>query len=186
MRLLSASVGLLLFCPRFIAAAEPPPPFERTENRERCANYTATRQPFFGELHLHTQYSADAATLSTRNTPFDAYRYARGEKVGLPPFVDTRAVKVSDAQPATGGVSAYTKGCPGVSTTSAARPSRRNCDSTHSAARRTSPRCRESALTLGMRSSCAKSSSNDLRCAEMYSVTRFMSAIPGLPTGRTI
>ncbi len=107
MRLCIAGVALLLLCPRLIAAADPPPPFERTENRERCANYTPTRQPFFGELHLHTVYSADAATVTTRNTPFDAYRYARGEKVGLPPFVDTRKVKVSDAQPATGGVSAH-------------------------------------------------------------------------------
>lgn len=107
MRVRIAGVALLLLCPHFSAAAEPPPPFERTEDRERCANYTATRQPFFGELHLHTAYSADAATLATRNTPFDAYRYARGEKVGLPPFVDTRTVDVSDAQPATGGVSAF-------------------------------------------------------------------------------
>src|SRR6185436_12258702 len=102
-----SGVVLLLLCPRFTSAAEPAPPFERTENRERCANYTVTRQPFFGELHLHTVYSADAATVTTRNTPFDAYRYARGEKVGLPPFVDTRKVKGSDAQPATGGVSAH-------------------------------------------------------------------------------
>ena len=107
MSLRIAGLALLLLCPRLTVAAEQPPPFERTENRERCANYTATRQPFFGELHLHTAYSADAATLATRNTPFDAYRYARGEKVGLPPFVDTRTVKVSDAQPATGGVSAF-------------------------------------------------------------------------------
>jgi len=26
-----------------------------------CSDFSATRQPFFGELHLHTQYSADAA-----------------------------------------------------------------------------------------------------------------------------
>jgi len=107
MRLRIAGLALLFLCPRLIVAAEAPPPFERTEDHPRCANYTATRQPFWGELHLHTVYSADAATVTTRNTPFDAYRYARGEKVGLPPFVDTRQVKVADAQPATGGVSAH-------------------------------------------------------------------------------
>jgi hypothetical protein len=65
-------------------------PFERTEQREPCRNFVPTRQPLFGELHLHTQYSADAATLDTRNTPRDAYRFAKGDLVGLPPFVDTR------------------------------------------------------------------------------------------------
>lgn len=66
------------------------PPFDETETRARCSAYSSHRQPFFGELHSHTVYSADAATLDTRNTPRDAYRFARGEVVGLPPFVDTR------------------------------------------------------------------------------------------------
>jgi hypothetical protein len=66
------------------------PPFQETEIRARCSAYSKNRQPFFGELHSHTAYSADASTLDTRNTPRDAYRFARGEVVGLPPFVDTR------------------------------------------------------------------------------------------------
>ena len=65
-------------------------PFERTEVREPCANFVATKQPFFGETHLHTSYSFDAVTIDTRNTPVDAYRYAKGERVGLPPWADTR------------------------------------------------------------------------------------------------
>ena len=48
------------------------PPFVRTEQRDACVNYQPLRQPFFGELHLHTQYSTVAATLDTRNTPRDA------------------------------------------------------------------------------------------------------------------
>jgi len=64
--------------------------FERTEAREGCAHYVATKQPFFGETHLHTAYSFDAVAVDTRNTPSDAYRYAKGEKVGLPPWADTR------------------------------------------------------------------------------------------------
>jgi hypothetical protein len=67
------------------------PPFTRTEQREACLNYQPLRQPFFGELHLHTQYSTDAATLDTRNTPRDAYLFAKGAKVGLPPFINSLA-----------------------------------------------------------------------------------------------
>ena len=75
------------------AGAEPPvvnPPFQRTEVREPCANYVATKQPFFGETHLHTAYSFDAVTIDTRNTPSEAYHYAKGGRVGLPPWADTR------------------------------------------------------------------------------------------------
>ncbi len=64
--------------------------FQRTEARQPCNNFVATKQPFFGETHLHTAYSFDAVSIDTRNTPKDAYRYAKGEAVGLPPWADTR------------------------------------------------------------------------------------------------
>lgn len=64
--------------------------FRRTEERARCDHYDPLKRPFFGETHLHTAYSFDAVTLDTRNTPADAYRYAKGGLVGLPPWVDTR------------------------------------------------------------------------------------------------
>jgi hypothetical protein len=65
-------------------------PYAETESRARCNSYSKNRQPFFGELHSHTAYSADASTLDTRNTPRDSYRFAQGQTIGLPPFVDTR------------------------------------------------------------------------------------------------
>jgi Protein of unknown function (DUF3604) len=68
-----------------------PLPFERTECRPRCDHYDPLKQPFFGETHLHTGYSFDAAVLDTRNLPPDAYRYAKGGVVGLPPWADTRS-----------------------------------------------------------------------------------------------
>lgn len=68
-------------------------PFPRTEEREPCANFVVTKQPFFGETHLHTAYSFDAVTLDTRNTPADAYWYAKGGRVGLPPWADTRTAE---------------------------------------------------------------------------------------------
>ena len=59
-------------------------PFERTEEREPCAQYDPLRRPFFGDLHVHTSYSFDSYISSQRNDPAAAYRYARGEPITLP------------------------------------------------------------------------------------------------------
>jgi len=39
---------------------------------------------YFGDLHVHTQYSFDAYSFGTTATPYDAYRYARGEALTHP------------------------------------------------------------------------------------------------------
>lgn len=52
-------------------ACEPPPP-------------NSLRNAYFGELHLHTEYSLDA--VATRLKPEDAYRFALGEAVAAPPY----------------------------------------------------------------------------------------------------
>jgi hypothetical protein len=49
----------------------PPPP-----NPERNA--------YFGDLHVHTEYSFDAYSFGTTATPYDAYRYAKGEAITHP------------------------------------------------------------------------------------------------------
>jgi hypothetical protein len=60
--------------------------FERTGQREPCSDVNALRNPYFGDTHVHTSFSFDANALGTRNTPRDAYRFARGEEVGIQPF----------------------------------------------------------------------------------------------------
>ena len=55
-----------------------------SEERKPCANYSATRQPLFGDLHVHTKYSFDSYISSQRNDPFDAYQFAKGEPITLP------------------------------------------------------------------------------------------------------
>lgn len=36
-----------------------------TEEREPCADYSATRKPLFGDVHVHTSFSFDAAANGT-------------------------------------------------------------------------------------------------------------------------
>jgi hypothetical protein len=43
--------------------------------------YSATRNAYFGDLHVHTSNSFDAYVFGVRATPDDAYRYAKGEKI---------------------------------------------------------------------------------------------------------
>jgi hypothetical protein len=59
-------------------------PFERTEEREACADYDPQKRPLFGDLHVHTSYSFDSYISSQRNDPDAAYRYAQGEAITLP------------------------------------------------------------------------------------------------------
>jgi hypothetical protein len=60
--------------------------FTRTEQREACRNHDPLRQPFFGELHVHTAFSFDGWGQGTRGTPRDAYAFARGESIAIQPY----------------------------------------------------------------------------------------------------
>jgi hypothetical protein len=68
------------------AGAAAAPPYSVTEKREPCADRDPLRRPFFGDTHVHTAYSFDASTQDTRNTPRDAYRFAKGEPMGIQPY----------------------------------------------------------------------------------------------------
>lgn len=57
-----------------------------TETFGRCADHDPQRRPLFGDLHVHTARSLDAYLQGNRLSPADAYRFARGEEVGIQPY----------------------------------------------------------------------------------------------------
>ncbi len=62
-----------------------PPPWQRTEARQPCTSSDLFRTPYFGDLHIHTRFSADAYIFGTRVGPRDAYAFAQGAAI---PFAD--------------------------------------------------------------------------------------------------
>jgi len=60
-----------------------PAPWQRTETREPCDNVAPLRQPFFGDLHVHTRVSADATIYGTKVGPREAYAFALGAPLAL-------------------------------------------------------------------------------------------------------
>jgi len=52
---------------------------------EACAETTPLRRALFGDLHVHTTLSSDAWNYDLEVRPSDAYAYAFGEPMGLPP-----------------------------------------------------------------------------------------------------
>ena len=57
-------------------------PDARAATEAAAVDATGTQQTaYFGDLHIHTMYSFDAFLASERNSPDDAYRYAKGEPI---------------------------------------------------------------------------------------------------------
>ncbi len=63
-----------------VASNPTPPPLQH------CADYNPLRNVYFGDLHVHTSFSFDAYVFDVRTTPEQAYRFARGEPLSLPPL----------------------------------------------------------------------------------------------------
>jgi hypothetical protein len=72
--------------PAAAAPATAPSGKPYSEEREACAARDPLRRAWFGDLHVHTARSMDAYVFDLRATPDDAYRFARGEELRLPPL----------------------------------------------------------------------------------------------------
>ena len=57
-----------------------------TEQRDPCASADPLRNLYFGDLHSHAAYSYDAWIWEGRLEPGEAYRFARGGEIRLPPL----------------------------------------------------------------------------------------------------
>ncbi len=84
----TALITVLLCCMSVaVAWADlPSQDWTRTETRADCASYNPLRTPLFGETHIHTSFSGDATFVRVRTTPRDAYMFAKGAQIGLPPY----------------------------------------------------------------------------------------------------
>lgn len=77
-----AATALLAAC----SASSVPVPPAGADAARTCAHHNPLRNPYFGDLHVHTVYSLDANTQGTVTTPQQAYQFALGEPLGIQPF----------------------------------------------------------------------------------------------------
>ncbi len=93
--LILASLLFALACASLLRLSPTADPWEpagapalatRSARPTACTHFDANRQAFFGDLHVHTKHSMDARARDMLGSPDDAYRFARGESIGIGPF----------------------------------------------------------------------------------------------------
>ena len=57
---------------------------------------TQERNVYYGDLHVHTAYSFDGYAFGTLATPYDAYRFAKGEAIKNPAGFDMQLTRPMD------------------------------------------------------------------------------------------
>jgi hypothetical protein len=54
------------------------------DSNDAVVRSAGDRMAFYGDLHVHTEYSFDGYAMGTQATPYDAYRFAKGEAITNP------------------------------------------------------------------------------------------------------
>ena len=78
--------GLVGACSSRDHEIEATPLATRAGEHVPCLHRDERGRAFFGELHVHTAWSFDAHPFDVRATPDEAYAFARGEALWLPPL----------------------------------------------------------------------------------------------------
>ncbi|MCA9522724.1 MAG: DUF3604 domain-containing protein [Myxococcales bacterium] len=90
-KLHGAIIALVLLLSVAVGCDKPQPAAHVIENSERepCTLSSPTKRLLFGDLHVHTGFSFDARNYQNVLTPDDAYDFAKGGSVLLPPLDPT-------------------------------------------------------------------------------------------------
>ena len=65
---------------------------------QECPDYNPQRNPYFGDLHVHTAFSMDAVLVGVEAEPSEAYAFAKGAPIPLAPLGRILTGSATEAQ----------------------------------------------------------------------------------------